>query len=103
MSVKTLNVQSTGVFNCVLGNGVELVSVDINDTRIDTRYQDLLQDLVDEMQSQNLQEIHMETTLTSQFVHKVGYENFIVEDNPTSYELFSTMKEWTHRIQEDEI
>lgn len=101
MSVKVLNVKSTGVFDCVVGDGIEFASVDITDPRIEVRYQNMLQEMIDEMQSQNLQEIHMETNLTKQFVHKVGHNNFIEEDSPSSYEIFATMKEWTHRLQEE--
>lgn len=101
MSVKVLNIKSTGVFDCVLGNGVELCSVDVTDVRIDVRYQYLLQQIIDTMQSENLQEIHFETNLTGQFVHKVGHQKFVSEDDPSSYEVFATMMEWTHRLQED--
>ncbi len=97
-----LNVKSTGTFTCVLDNGVEIPSTDITHDNIDVRYQNLLQEMIDEMQSQNFQEIHLEKNLTSKFVHKVGYNNFVADHNPESYELFATIKEWTHRFQEGE-
>lgn len=99
MSVTMLNVKSTGTFSCVLDNGVEIASIDITHDLIDLRYQGLLQEMIDEMQSQNFQEMHLEKNMVSKFVHKVGYNNFVEEDNPESYELFATMKEWTHRLQ----
>lgn len=100
MAVKVLNIKSTGVFSCVLENGLEFANIDVTDPNIDTRYQGLLQEMVDEMQSQNLQEIHLEANYTNKFVHKVGHNNFVVGNNPESYEVFATMTEWTHRLQE---
>lgn len=100
MSIKVLNIKSTGVFSCVLENGLEFADVDVTDTHIDARYQGLLQEMVDEMQSQNFQEIHLETKHGNKFVHKVGYNNFVAGNDPESYELFATMTEWTHRLQE---
>lgn len=99
MTAKVLNVKVTGVFNCILGDGEEFVDIDVTDPRIDVRYQNILQEMIDDLQGSNYQEIHLEKTLTAEFVHKVGKGNFSSDNNPNSYEAFATMTEWTHRLR----
>ena len=113
MSVKVLNVKSSGIFFCIIEGAWEFDNISINDPLIDPIYQEKLQNLVDDLQSNNFQEIHLETSLTNAFVHKVGNGTFeqmrllnlfvhkvgngtFEESNdPNNYELFATMKEWT--------
>lgn len=95
MSVKVLNVKSSGIFFCIIEGAWEFDNISINDPLIDPIYQEKLQNLVDDLQSNNFQEIHLETSLTNAFVHKVGNGTFEESNDPNNYELFATMKEWT--------
>lgn len=100
MTVKVLNVKSSGIFSMFIEGSWGAGPIDITDARVPVVYQEKLQGMIDELQSNNFQEIHLEETLTNSFVHKVGNDNFEETNDPNSYELFATMKEWTSAFED---
>lgn len=94
--MKVLNIKSDGTFSFVNGD-IEGIS-DTSDARLSAADQQLFQDEIDTLQTQNLQELHLESGPTQTFVHKVGNGKFIVEDDPTAYNVFVTMDQWSHDL-----
>lgn len=102
MTTKVLNIKSTGVFSVIIEGSWELGPLDVTDSMVPIVYQEKLQAMIDDLQSGGFQEIHLEENLTNSFVHKVGNGNFEETNDPNSYELFATMKEWTSAFEDIE-
>lgn len=100
MGVNVFNLKVTGEFEVNLDNGDEMVS-DTADPHLEDRQLKLMNALIDDLQADGYNEIHIETSFNSSMVHKVGLgSKFEESDNPSDYELFATIREWGSVILE---
>lgn len=90
--MKVLNIKSDGTFSFVCADGEG--KSDTSDERLSAADAQSIQDEIDTLQAQGLQELHLEKGPTQTFVHKVGANKFIVEDDPEAYNVFMTMDQW---------
>ena len=90
--MKVLNIRSDGTFSFIdtYGEGV----ADTSHEGLSAADARLIQDEIDTLQAQGLQELHLEKGPMKAFVHKVGSNKFIVEDDPDAYNCFVAMDQW---------
>lgn len=97
--MKMLNVKSTGAILFIY-DGKEGI-LDTSHADLSPADQSNLQGLIDTLQANNLQEIHMEENTMRSFVHKVGIGQLIEEDDPNAYESFATLHQWGPQVYEE--
>lgn len=84
--MKVLNVKSTGNIEFHVNSDEYLAEP--TDEAFSVEQQNALNDLVASIQSEGLQELHVEQTDFKSFVHKVKSGEVLVSDNVNSYQVF---------------
>ena len=90
--MKVLNIKSDGTFSFIASYGEG--NADTSNESLSAADAQLFQDEIDTLQAQGLQELHLEKGPMRTFVHKVGHDKFIVEDDPDAYNCFVAMDQW---------
>lgn len=90
--MKALTIKSDGTFTFVHGDVQG--AYDICHPALSQADQRLFQDEIDTLQAQSLHELHLEKGPSQTFVHKIGKNKFIVENDPDIYNVFTVMDQW---------
>ena len=90
--MKTLNVKSTGNIEMALNSDHFLVEQ--THEALSVEQQNSLDELVASIQSEGLQELHIEQTDFNSFVHKVKSGEVLVSDNVNSYQVFVDLENY---------
>ena len=98
--MKILNLKSNGNFHLNI-NGEDCVT-EVSDAAFSVERQNNLNALLASIQSEGLQELHIEQTDFTNFVHKVSSGNVNVTDNVNSYQVFVELEDYLNDIKNNE-
>lgn len=98
--MKSLNIISSGNLKFIASqyeyNG------DITNSAFSVSRQNALNDLLSSIQSEGLQELHIEQTDFNSFVHKVKNGQVLASDNVNYYEVFSDLENYAKELKDYE-
>ncbi|BAQ90100.1 hypothetical protein [uncultured Mediterranean phage uvMED] len=99
--MKTLNVKSTGNIEMALNSDHFLVEQ--THEAFSVEQQNSLNELVASIQSEGLQELHIEQADFNSFVHKVKSGEVLVSDNVNSYQVFEDLENYITAFKSFEV
>lgn len=96
--MKLLNITADGLITFLIDD-IE-GNIDTNHPELSAADVALFQAEIDTLQAHGLYEIHLEAGPLGSFVHKVGKDKFVSEDDPDAYEIFRIMHQWGPQVNE---
>ncbi len=98
--MKNLNITSSG--NLKFFTSQYEYNGDITNSAFSVNRQNNLNSLLSLIQSEGLQELHIEQTDFNSFVHKVKNGQVLASDNVNSFEVFSDLENYAKEIKDYE-
>jgi hypothetical protein len=96
--MKVFNIKSNGnlTFNV---NDQKTYSCEVTNPAFSVDHQNELNSLLSSIQSEGLQEMHIEQTDFKSFVHKVKNEEVLMSDNVNSFEVFVNLESYVTDLE----
>ena len=98
--MKALNLKSNGNFAILINE--EDCQTEVSNAAFTIDRQNNLNALLASIQSEGLQELHIEQTDFNSFVHKIKSGEVFASDNVNSYEVFVELEEYLNDIKNSE-
>ena len=96
--MKALNIKSNGSLSVNL-NDQKTYSCEVAHPAFSVDNQNELNNLLSSIQSEGLQELHVEETDFNSFVHKIKNGEVLVSDNVNSYEVFVNLESYIIELE----